>query len=80
MAKTITLRLEDNTYNVFKRYAEVDRRSISNCIETAALRHLQECSYVNDSEMEYILNDKKLVLKLKKGSESARFKKGKFVG
>ncbi len=67
MPKTITLRVPDNVYNIFKKAATGERRSISNFIEYATLSYLVEETYVSDLEMEEILNDKQLVRGLKKG-------------
>ena len=44
MTKTITLRLQENKYQRFKQLAEYDNRSISNFIENAALRFIEEGS------------------------------------
>ena len=79
MPKTITLRLADRVYEAFRSYAEADNRPISNLIETAALKHLEECSLVSPSEMSSILADRDLVSRLKTGSVAARRKKGRFV-
>ena len=79
MPKTITLRLADRVYEAFSNYAEADNRPISNLIETAALKHLEECSLVSTSEMSSILADRDLVSRLKTGSQAARRKKGRFV-
>ncbi|MEW5691764.1 MAG: CopG family transcriptional regulator [Candidatus Hydrogenedentota bacterium] len=80
MHKTITLRLNDEIYNKFLIAAEADNRSISNLIETLALKKLQEDMFVEDYEMEEILGNKELIKKLKKGSEDARRKRGRLVG
>ncbi|PIP82498.1 MAG: CopG family transcriptional regulator [Elusimicrobia bacterium CG_4_9_14_3_um_filter_62_55] len=79
MPKTITLRLADRVYETFRSYAEADNRPISNLIETAALKHLEECSLISPSEMRSILADEYLVAGLKSGSRAARGKKGRFV-
>ncbi len=42
MAKVITLRLNDEVYNTFKTIAEQENGPISNFIETAALRYINE--------------------------------------
>ena len=73
--KTITLRVEDNLYNMFKNAAKGEKRTISNFIEYAALNYLTNESFVSDEEMEDILNDKNLVDCLRKGRED--IKKGK---
>ncbi|MFA6570023.1 MAG: CopG family transcriptional regulator [Bacteroidota bacterium] len=54
MSKTLTLRIEDDLYNLFKLAAEGERRSISNYIEFAALAHTLGEVNVSDEEMEEI--------------------------
>ena len=77
--KTITLRLDDLTYKLFLQFALADNRPISNMIETAAKKHLEECFFVNETEMHDIYEDKALVSRLKKGSQAARARSGNFV-
>ncbi len=77
--KTLTLRLDDLTYNLFLSFARSDNRPISNMIETAARKHLEECLFVTETEMHGIHQDKHLTEKLKAGSRAARQKKGRFV-
>jgi hypothetical protein len=79
MAKTLTLRLDDVTYETFLRAAEAERRSISNLIETAALRQLRESSFADDAEMAEILSRPELVKRLKAGSRDAHKRQGRFV-
>jgi len=69
MPKTITIRIDDDTYEMIKTAAEGERRSISNFIEYATVNYLTEESFVQDHEMEEILNDKKLLEKLEKGKQ-----------
>lgn len=76
MAKTITLRVEDTLYSLFKNAASGERRTISNFLENAALHYLVSESVVSDSEMDEILKDKTLVTALRKGREE--IKKGKY--
>jgi len=77
--KTITLRLDDLTYNLFRQFALSDNRPLSNMIETAAKKHMEECLFVSDAEMHGIREDKALVQKLKRGSQAAKQRKGRFV-
>ena len=55
MAKTITLRLDDNMYFMFKKAAEGNQRSISNLIGFAALKYVLDDNTVDDNEMHEIL-------------------------
>jgi predicted transcriptional regulator len=74
--KTITVRVDDNVYNVLKKAADGERRTISNFIENASLSYLTNEIYVSDYEMEQIMKDAKLVSGLKKGLDDV--KKGKY--
>jgi len=55
MAKTITVRLEDTMYDMFKKAAEGQKRTISNYLEYAALNYTVSESVVDDDEMNEIL-------------------------
>ena len=57
MAKTITLRIDDELYMRLKRAAQAEHRSISNYIENAARNFLIEESFVSDEEMADILKN-----------------------
>jgi len=79
MPKTITLRLKDEVYKKFLNAAIIDNRTISNMIETLALKKLEESFFTDEFETHEILNDKELVKKLKHGSKQAQEMRGKFV-
>lgn len=74
--KTITMRIDDNVYDILKKAADGERRTISNFLENASLQYLSSELYVSDAEMNSILNDKTLTEGLYKGIEDA--KKGKY--
>lgn len=79
MRKTLTLRLDDATYETFSRAAAAERRSLANLVETAALEHIQETQFADDAEMAEILARPELVRRLKRGAADARKRKGRFV-
>jgi SOS response regulatory protein OraA/RecX len=79
MAKTVTLRLEEEVYEEFLKAAKAERRPLSNLIETAALQRIREQQFVDDSEMAEILVNERLVKSLQAGSRDARRKRGSFV-
>jgi len=79
MAKTLTMRLDDETYEAFARAARSERRSLANLIETAALRHIEESQFADDGEMAEILSRPELVKRLKAGSHDAKRRRGRFV-
>jgi predicted transcriptional regulator len=80
MAKVVTLRLDDATYETFREAADAQRRPLSNLIETAALARLREEQFADDAEMAEILENEELLARLRKGSNEARRRKGRFVG
>ena len=61
MGKTITIRIDDDTYDLIKRAASGQKRSISNFIEYATIAYLADDSFVSDEEMEEILENEKLL-------------------
>ncbi len=79
MPKTVTLRIDDTVLERFRHHAEMENRSISNFIETATLRYIEQSELVDEFEMSEIVNNAGLVNRLKKGSEDARKKRGRFV-
>jgi hypothetical protein len=80
MPKTITLRLTDKNYERLSRAASEDNRSISNLIETLALKKLDEETLVDEFEMEEILSNTSLLKKLRRGHSNVKAKKGRMVG
>jgi predicted transcriptional regulator len=73
MAKTITLRVDDNIYNTLKRAADGDRRTISNFIENATINYIFNNNIVDDIEMKEIIFFKR---DIKKGIDD--IKKGRY--
>jgi len=55
MAKTVTVRVDDEIYKIFKKAADGQRRTISNYIEYATLNYTINESVVDDEEMNEIL-------------------------
>ena len=80
MAKTVTMRIDDDTYNLIKSAAIGERRSISNFIEYATMAYLAEESFISDNEMNEILGDKDLLLNLKQGNEEIESGKYRIIG
>ena len=60
--------------------AESDNRTLSNFIETSALRYIEEHEYVDDFEMNEIRSNQQLNRSLKRALKDMKAKKGKFVG
>lgn len=80
MSKTITLRVEDPIYDIFKKAADGERRNISNFVENATIQYLTNEIYATDEEMNEILSDKKIVSSLRNGLKEVSQGKYKIVG
>jgi len=79
MSKTLTLRLDEPVYDLFKMVAERENRPISNFIETAAMRFVQEHATVDEFEMKEIHGNTGLNRSLKRGHQDAKKRRGTFV-
>jgi hypothetical protein len=79
MSKTVTLRLSDDVYQLFRQSAENDNRPLSNFIETAARRFIKQSELVDESEMAEIRGNAPLNRKLRRGHADVRTKRGRFV-
>ncbi len=79
MSKKITLKVDEDTFDMFKNAAKGEKRSISNYIEFAAISYLSSQEYVSDEENESILSDKQLIASLKKAEKEFKERKYKIV-
>lgn len=79
MSKTVTLRLSEENYKIYKKLALRDNRPISNFIETAVNRYIDDNINVDDFEMEEIRNNRELNLSLKRAFADVKNKRGRFV-
>jgi predicted transcriptional regulator len=79
MAKVVTLRLDDGIYKIFRTIAEQENRPISNFIETAALRYINEIEFVDEFEMAEINSNSSLKNSMKRGIEDYKNHKGRHV-
>ena len=79
MSKTITLRISDENYKVYRKLADRDNRPISNFIETAVKRFIEHNVYADEFEMEEIRNNKGLNKSIKRGLSDMKLKKGRLV-
>lgn len=79
MSKTITLRLSEENYKVFRKLADRDNRPISNFIETAVKRFIEHNVSVDEFELEEIQNNVELNKSLKRGISDMKSKKGRLV-
>ena len=76
MSRVVTIRLGENEYRRIKAAAEADNRPISNFMETATLRFLEQTEFVDEREMTEIRTDKPLLKSLRAGSTDVR--KGRY--
>ena len=79
MSKTITLRLDESIYKKIKKHAQNDNRPLSNYIETATIRYMEQSDLLDEFEMNPIFGDKGLIKTLRKGSCDAKNRKGQFI-
>lgn len=79
MSKTVTLRLNENIYNLFRTLAASENRTLSNFIETSVLRFIEQNQFVNEYEMTEIENNKELNASLNRAIQDMKAKKGRFV-
>jgi len=70
--KTLTLRVDDDVYNMIKLASQGAKRNISNFIEYATLQYLTSSQYIENEEMNEILNDKELIKSLNQGLKEAK--------
>ena len=77
--KTLTMRVDDSVYQMIKTAAQGQKRNISNFIEFATLQYLTSVQYVDNSEMNEILNDKELVQNLQNGLKDLKARDYKIV-
>ena len=79
MAKTLTVRIAESAYRLIEEAAAAENRSVSNFIETAALKRAAEEIFVSQDEMTEILSDKSLVRRLRSGHRDAAARRGRFA-
>ncbi len=79
MSKTVTLRLSDDDYQLFRHWAESDNRPLSNFIETATKRFIEESELADEPEMAEIRGNPALNRSIRRGQADARSKRGRFV-
>jgi len=80
MHKTITLRINEDVYQMFKKAAQGSRRTISNFLEYATISYLSQDSFVSDDEMNELLKDNDLIENLKHGEKEIKSRRYKIVG
>jgi len=79
MSKTITLRVDEPVYRTFRTLADRENRPLSNFIETAALRYVEEHTVVDEFEMAEIEGNAGLKSSLKRAHDDAAKRRGRFA-
>ena len=63
MVRTITVRIDDSTYDIFKLAVDGQKRTISNYLEYATLNYTMNETIVDDIEMNEILKSEEDIKK-----------------
>ncbi len=79
MSKTVTLRVDDTVYGKLRSWAKRDNRPLSNFIETAALRFIEDHEVVDEFEMAEIEGNEALNASMKRGLKDVKAGRGRFV-
>ncbi len=79
MSRTVTLRLKDSVYERLRTLAERDNRPLSNFIETATLRYVEQEEYVDEFEMLEIRDNQPLNESIGRGLDDAQERRGRYV-
>ena len=79
MPKTVTLRLNDKIYKLFRNLADGENRPLSNFIETSVLRFIEHNQYVDEYEMSEIQSNQELNKSLKRALKDVKAQRGRFV-
>lgn len=74
MPKTITVRIDDGVYDIFKKAADGQKRTISNYLEFATLNYIVNETVVDDIEMNEILSFSKDIKKGLNDISAGRYK------
>ena len=80
MGKTITIRVDDETYEKIRSAADSEKRSISNFMEYATLNYLESSSFVSEEEMQAVLQNSKLLHSLKESLDDIQEGRYRIVG
>ena len=80
MGKTITIRVDDETYEKIRSAADSEKRSISNFMEYAAINYLESSSFVSEEEMREVTQDQQLLHSLKQSLDDIHEGRYSIVG
>lgn len=79
MGKTVTVRINDATYERIKAAADSERRTISNFIENATISYVEQSEFIDDHEMAGILKNEILLRNIKSAMGDIKNKKYRIV-
>jgi len=79
MSKSVTLRLNDDLYHLVSTLANIENRTLSNFIETAMLRQIEQSQFADEFEMAEIQSNQELNSSLNRALKDAKAKRGRFV-
>lgn len=79
MSRTVTLRLDEEVFDRFRILAEREHRPLSNFIQTAALRYVENEQFVDEFEMDEVSNNAELNESLRRGLQDAESGRGRFA-
>jgi uncharacterized protein (DUF1778 family) len=72
VGKTITIRIDDTTYQKIKSAAESEKRTISNFMEYATVAYLENSSFISDEEMKEIVANRELLSRLQESIQDIK--------
>ena len=72
VVKTVTMRVDDSIYDMIKLAAEGQKRNLSNFIEFATMQYLTSSQFVDNDEMQEIMDDKELMQNLMNGLDDLK--------
>jgi hypothetical protein len=75
----LSLTRDDKVYNTFKTIADQENRPISNFIETAAMRYINEIEFVDEFETAEIDSNTALKDSMKRGIKDYKKRSGRFI-
>ena len=70
--KTVTMRIDENVYEMIRQAADGQKRNMSNFVEFATLQYLTSSQYIDQEELSDILNDKSVVENLNTGLQDVK--------
>lgn len=80
MGKTVTIRMDNETYGTFVQQAEEAHRSLGKFIEIAALRYTMHSAFADEEEMQGLFQDRGLIRRIRRGTADAKAGRGRLVG